>query len=87
MDKVVIRVIETDGLKSVRQAHPTVSSVMQKVRPFLATFKTIYLGECVDGDFEIKQGPTTMRDLPNIIEEFFNEHRKAVPDDSTKSTG
>jgi hypothetical protein len=70
MDKVFIKVIETDGLKAALEANPCMDSIQRRLRPYITTFKTIHLD-----DFEIKAGPRAAQELANNIYQFL-EHRK-----------
>lgn len=69
MARVFIKIVETDGLKAAVEAERNLNSIINRLKPYLQTYKTIMLD-----DFEIKQRPKIYQELAGIVTEFLNEH-------------
>ena len=67
--KVIIYIIETDGLKAALEAEPEMYAIIKRLRPYLATYSIIKLD-----DFKIKQQPNIAEKLPLLIKEFLDAY-------------
>jgi len=67
--KVIIYIVETDGLKAALEAEPETYAIIKRLRPYLATYSIIKLD-----DFEIKQQPNIAEKLPLLIKEFLDAY-------------